>query len=76
MLSVLGDYSYGIFYCHVLVLMVVKKTIHLIGFNSVWGISSVLCFLMTAIGSVTAVWIVRHILHRIKCEKIIPLIGF
>ena len=75
-LSITGDYSYGIFYCHMLILWVVRKVIQLAGLNNVWILNFCLCFILTSIGSFVFVWIVRNLAHKLKCDKVLILIGF
>lgn len=75
-LSIIGDYSYGIFYCHVLILMIIRKVIELIGLNNIWILNFALCFTLTATGSFVFVWIVRGFSHKLKCDKALILIGF
>ena len=75
-LSIIGDYSYGIFYCHVLILMIIRKVIELIGLNNIWILNFVLCFTLTAIGSFVFVWIVRTLAHKLRWDKGLMFIGF
>ena len=75
-LSIIGDYSYGIFYCHMLILLVVRKVIELAGMNNIWILNFGLCFILTAVGSFVFVWIVRSLAHKLKCDKVLMLIGF
>ena len=74
--TLIGDYSYGIFYCHILVLVFVRKMIQAFALDRVWLVHFGLCFVLTAIGSGIAICLARYILNKIKCEKIITLIGF
>lgn len=60
-LSVTGDYSYGIFYCHMLILWVVRKVIELAELNDIWILNFGLYFILTAVGSFVFVWIVRSL---------------
>lgn len=75
-LSITGDFSYGIFYCHMLILQVIRKIIELVGLNNIWVLNFGLCFILTAVSSWLFVWIVRSFVHKMKCEKILTLIGF
>lgn len=75
-LSITGDYSYGIFYCHILILWVVRKVIELVGLNNIWILNFGLCFILTAVGSFVFVWLVRSLAHKLKCDKVLMLIGF
>lgn len=75
-LSIIGDYSYGIFYCHMLILWIVRKVIGLAGLNNIWILNFGLCFILTAVGSFVFVWIVRSLVHKLKCDKVLMLIGF
>lgn len=75
-LSIIGDYSYGIFYCHMLILWIGRKVIGLAGLNNIWILNFGLCFILTAVGSFVLVWIVRSFAHKLKCDKVLMLIGF
>ena len=75
-LSITGDYSYGIFYCHMLILLVVRKVIELAGMNNIWILNFGLCFILTAVGSYVFVWFVRSLAHKLKWDKGLILIGF
>ena len=75
-LSITGDFSYGIFYCHILILWVVRKVIELAGLNSIWILNFGLCFILTAVGSFVFVWFVRSLAHKLKWDKGLILIGF
>lgn len=75
-LSIIGDYSYGIFYCHILVLWIIRKVVQMMNLNSFWIINFGLCLTMTAVVSIMIVWTVRTIMKKIKCERILPMIGF
>ncbi len=75
-LSVIGDYSYGIFYCYVLIQQPIRKVIEMAGLNNIWILNLTLCFTLTAIGSFLFVWIVRIVAYKMKGEKILSIIGF
>lgn len=75
-LSITGDYSYGIFYCHMLILWGVRKAIELVGLSKIWLLNLGLCFIMTAIGSFVFVWLVRNLAHKLGCAKVLIVIGF
>ena len=75
-LSITGDYSYGIFYCHMLILWVARKGIGLTGLNNIWVINFGLCFILTAVGSFAFVWIIKSLTRKLKCDKALLLIGF
>lgn len=75
-LSVLGDYSYGIFYCHILVLQVVNRIIQMFGLNRIWIINFIVSFIFATAGSVVLISIVRTVARKIKCEKFMVIIGF
>lgn len=75
-LSITGDYSYGIFYCHMLILLIIRKIIELTGLNNIWILNFGLCFILTTICSITLVWLVKSIAHKLKCERALILIGF
>lgn len=74
--SVTGDYSYGIFYCHMLILWVVRKVIELIGLNNIWILNFGMCFILTVIGSFVFVCVLRSLAHNLKHDKALMLIGF
>lgn len=74
--SIAGDYSYGIFYCHILILWGIRKIIEIAGLNEIWMMYFGLCFIFTAVGSFTFVWIVRSLAKKLKCEKMLILFGF
>ena len=75
-LAIVGDYSYGIFYCHMLILWVVRKVIELIGLNNIWILNFSMCFILTAMGSFVFVCVVRSLAHNLKHDKALMLIGF
>lgn len=75
-LSIIGDYFYGIFYCHVLILWIARKVIGLAGLDHIWILNFGLCFILTVIGSFVFVWVVKSLAHRRKCDKVLILIGF
>lgn len=75
-LTIIGDHSYGIFYCHMFILWVVKKVIELVGLNNIWLLNFGLCFILTSIGSFAFVWIVSKLAQKLKCEQVLLLIGF
>lgn len=75
-LSITGDYSYGIFYCHMLILWIVRKAIELTGLNYIWILNFGLCFVITAIVSLLFVWTVRSVAYKLNFEKVLTLIGF
>lgn len=75
-LSIAGDYSYGIFYCHMLILWIARKVVELTGLNNIWILNFGLCFILTAVGSFVFVWSVRTLVHKLKWDKGLMLIGF
>ena len=75
-LSITGDYSYGIFYCHILILWGVRKIIELVGLNEIWMLYFSLCFILTVVSSFVFVWSVRSLAYKLKCEKMLILVGF
>ena len=46
-LSIAGDYFYGISYCHMFILWVVRKAVTLTGLNNIWIANFGLCFVLT-----------------------------
>ena len=74
-LSITGDYSYGIFYCHMLILWGVRKVIELTGLNNIWILNFGLCFILTVAVSIVFVWIVKSLAYMLKWDKGLMLIG-
>ena len=75
-LAVLGDYSYGIYYCHMIVLWIVSKLIALAGLNKIWIIHFGLSAVLTLIGSFVFIWIARWLAGKLKCRNLLLLLGF
>ena len=75
-LSSIGDCSYGIFYCHMLILGLVNKVVGTAGLNNIWILNFGVCFILTAILSFLFVWTVRSLARKLKCEKVLTLTGF
>lgn len=76
LIAVIGDCSYGIFYCHLLVLWIVRKAVQILVGNDIWIINFGLCFLLTSVGSTVVVLSGRKIMKKLKCEKFLLMIGF
>ena len=75
-ISAIGDISYGIFWSHMLVLRVVQKTLKLVDFTGSWPVYFVLTFVFTVLGSIGIVIMVRAVLKKIGCIRIMKYIGF
>ena len=65
----IGDYSYGIFYIHMAVLLVVQKAVSKLWVSQVWILGFVSCFVLTAVGSYVVVWVAR------KIAEILPILS-
>lgn len=76
LLASVGDCSYGIFYVHMLVLMVARKAETIVGLSEIWIVNFLLCFVLTACGSFAIVFGVRKIAERVGAEKYLKIIGF
>lgn len=72
----IGNLSYGIFYVHILVLFIVDHVLRMIQVNKIWMLYFGLSFLLTAIGSIMLVKIVRIIANKLNIEKILIIFGF
>lgn len=75
-LTLMGDFSYGIFYCHMLVLWVARKVVGVAGLDHIWVLNAGLCFVLTVTGSFLLVWIARKLAGKWKCENVLPVLGF
>lgn len=72
----IGDYSHGIFFVHMAVLLVVQKLISLLWLSQVWILDFVSCFVLTAVGSYVVMWVTRKIAEKIGAERALRIIGF
>ena len=72
----IGDYSYGIFYIHMAVLLVVQKAVSKLWVSQVWILGFVSCFVLTAVGSYVVVWVARKTAEKIGAEGALRIIGF
>lgn len=72
----IGDCSYGIFYVHILVLIVVRKIISALWVSQMWIYDFLICFVLTAAGSYLIVWVTKRIAEKIDAEKVLRIIGF
>ena len=76
LLEQFGNCSYGVFYIHMFILMVVSKVLAFLSINN-WIINSVFRFGCTAALSLIVVRLVNHALHKKKYGvKILRSIGF
>ncbi len=76
LLASIGDCSYGIFYAHMLVLMVAQKVVSLTWLSQIWITYFLACFVMTAIGSYLIVWGTRKVAEKLGCQSVLKVIGF
>lgn len=77
LLKKIGDYSYGIFYIHCFVLMVIEKFLCKIGIDKIWGIYFVITWFFVSLVSFGLVWYINRVLNKIKQGyKILKYIGF
>ena len=69
-----GNYSYGVFYIHMFVLMLVSKVLGLLSINN-WLVYSTIIFFCVAMISIFIVWLFNHFLndkkHGITTLKVI-----
>ena len=75
-LVLIGNYSYGIFFVHMLVLFVVEHVLRVMKIHSNWIIYFVMCFAFTAIGSIGIIKVTRKITFKLHIEKVLYLLGF
>lgn len=68
-----GDYSYGIYYIHVFILMFVPRMLSIIGLNKIWGAYFLSSWFLTAILSL----LILKLSHKILGDKskIIRILG-
>ena len=75
-LEAVGDYSYGIFYVHMLAVQVISKIISTVQLSDYWVINFLVCFVASATISYGSVWIVRNSVKKLKIKWILKIIGF
>ena len=68
-----GDCSYGIFFCHPLVLQVVRKVLSVLGVDRIWVLYCFGSFILAAVGSIVVVKVVQKIIPN---KKLLNVIGF
>lgn len=73
LLSRIGDYSYGIFFVHMIFMMVVTKVLSIIGLDSIWILYWGLSFCIVSIMSIITVGIGRRIIRN---KSLLRAIGF
>lgn len=61
----LGDASYGIYFCHMAVLMIVTKVLQIVGLDYLWGVYWILSWILT----LSVSWI----LVRLACVMLVKL---
>ena len=76
LLASIGDYSYGIFYVHMLVLLVVRKIVGHTVMSQVWILNFLTCFIITAIGSYVVVMITKQFAMKIGRKRWLMWFGF
>lgn len=72
----IGNCSYGIFYVHMLVLMIVRKALSMTWMSQTWILDFVACFALTAVGSYLIVIGTKSLAKKLSIEKVLNLIGF
>ncbi len=73
----IGDCSYGIFYVHCFVLLLVKKALNIFGICKLWILYFVLTWILVSVISYVLVRIMNNIVgRRALGKKIIAAIGF
>jgi peptidoglycan/LPS O-acetylase OafA/YrhL len=72
-LSAIGDYSYGIFYFHMLVVWVMSKVLRMVGLDKIWIVAFGITFIVVVCCSTITVGTTRRI---IKNDKLLRAIGF
>ena len=70
-LSQIGDLSYGIYYIHYLILMIVVKVLNVIRLDHIWILFALTTFILTAILSCLIIRIMRNVLGRSMIGRII-----
>lgn len=75
-LSKVGDCSYGVFYIHMFVLMIVAKFIQTFGLDNNWFSSWCIPFIVASVVSVGIVWFVQNMAGKLKLKKILVWVGF
>lgn len=68
-----GDYSYGVFYIHCIIILILNKVISYTPIQSVWVINWLVVWILTAILSFAAVWIGNRLLSN--HPKLIQCLG-
>lgn len=72
----IGDCSYGIFYVHMLVLVIVRKVVSMTWISQTWILDFVACFVLTAVGSYLIVIGTKSLVKKLSIEKALNLLGF
>lgn len=76
LLALIGDCSYGIFYVHILVLIVMRKLASITILFQIWILDFLYCFIFTAIGSFLFVSITRRVFKNMNLLKALKILGF
>lgn len=71
-----GDRSYGVFYVHCFILMILTRVYDYVGISDIWILKFTICFILTAVLSVLVVDIVNVLARALKIEKSLKWIGF
>lgn len=75
-MNYIGNNSYGIFYIHCFILMIVTRLLMRLGLGSNWFIYFLLCWIFTVIISLLCIKSIRAVAFRIRCNRILKWIGF
>lgn len=72
----IGNCSYGIFYAHMFVLMIIRKAVAMTWISQTWILDFVACFVLTAVGSYLIVVGTKSLAKKLGIEKALNLLGF
>ena len=73
LLSKIGDYSYGVFFCHIFFMMIVTKLLRITDMDNIWIAYWLLSFAGTSMLSIITVGTTRRIIND---KKVLRAIGF
>lgn len=76
LLVMMGDFSYGIFYVHMLILMLTQKVVSFLGLTKMWLLNYSICLLLTAFGSFAIVWAICKLFDKINMSGALKILGF
>lgn len=74
-LKLYGDCSYGIFYGHMFVLFFAGRVMYKLNLEVAWIIRFGSMFLLTAVGSLAAVYAAKSIFVKTNCNKMLRIMG-